>query len=133
MIFWCLSGNKHSYIKIADFFFTKINSCFFYSRLPAHISVPYRGNGLKISLQLLFPKGFSTNFVLITWATFGGLLIHFYLSNFRTMLLMPQYAKPVDSAQDILDRGISRVGRDSFDCAGLGSLLQDGGRGYSGC
>ena len=46
------------------------------------------------------------NFVLITWALFGGLFIYAFLANFRTMLLMPQYEKPVNSAQDILDRGM---------------------------
>ena len=46
------------------------------------------------------------NFVLLTWALFGGLFIYAFLAKFRTMLLMPQYGKPVDSAQDILDRGM---------------------------
>ena len=46
------------------------------------------------------------NFTLITWALFGGLFIYAFLANFRTMLLMPQYEKPVDSAQDVLDRGM---------------------------
>ena len=46
------------------------------------------------------------NFVLITWAMFGGLFIYAFLANFRTMLLKPQYEAPVDSAQDILDRGL---------------------------
>ena len=46
------------------------------------------------------------NFVLITWALFGSLFIYAFLANFRTMLLMPQYEKPVDSAQDVLDRGM---------------------------
>ena len=46
------------------------------------------------------------NLVLITWALCAGLFIYAFLANFRTMLLMPQYAKPVDSAQEILDRGM---------------------------
>jgi hypothetical protein len=57
-------------------------------------------------MQLVFPRGFSMNFVLLTWALCGGLFIYAFLTNFRTMLLMPQYEKPVDSAQDILDRGM---------------------------
>jgi apolipoprotein N-acyltransferase len=46
------------------------------------------------------------NFVLITWALCGGLFVYAFLANFRTMLLMPQYEKTIDSAQDILDRGM---------------------------
>jgi hypothetical protein len=33
-------------------------------------------------MQLVFPRGFSMNFVLITWALFGGLFIYAF---FRTM------------------------------------------------
>ena len=36
----------------------------------------------------------------------GGLFIYAFLANLRTMLLMPQYEAPIDSAQDILDRGM---------------------------
>ena len=75
----------------------------FYFRLPVPVSVPSQGIGL---MHLVFPKGFSVNFVLLTWALFGGLFIYAFLANFRTMLLMPQYEKPVDSAQDVLDRGM---------------------------
>jgi hypothetical protein len=57
-------------------------------------------------MQLLFPRGFSMNFVLLNWALCGGLFVYAFLANFRTMLLMPQYEKPVNSAQDVLDRGM---------------------------
>ena len=46
------------------------------------------------------------NVVKITWGLFGGIFIYVFLANFRTMLLMPQYDKPIDSAQDVLDRGM---------------------------
>ena len=46
------------------------------------------------------------NFVLLTWLYFGGLLLHAFLCNFTVMLMLPQYGKPIDSAQDILDRGL---------------------------
>lgn len=59
-----------------------------------------------MSFQQVFPQGFSANFVLIIWALFGSLFVYFFLANFRTMLLMPKYGKPIDSAQDILDRGL---------------------------
>ena len=45
--------------------------------------------------------------VLITWALVGGQFIYAFSANFRTMLLMPQYEAPVDSAQDVLDRGMT--------------------------
>ena len=57
-------------------------------------------------MQHVFPKGFSMNFILLTWALCGGLFVYAFLANFRTMLLMPQYEKPIDSAQVILDRGM---------------------------
>ena len=59
-----------------------------------------------MSMEYVFPKGFSMKLVLITWALVGGQFIYAFSANFRTMLLMPQYEKPVDSAQDILDRGM---------------------------
>ena len=55
-------------------------------------------------MQLVFPRGFSSNFVLLIWGLCGGLFIYAFLANFRTMLLMPQYEAPIDSAQDVLDR-----------------------------
>ena len=55
------------------------------------------------------------NFVLITWALFGGLFIYAFLANFRTMLLMPQYGKPLDSAQEILDRGMIPIVMEGAD------------------
>ena len=57
-------------------------------------------------MHLVFPKGFSVNFVLLTWALFGGLFIYAFLANFRTMLLMPQYGKPIDSAEEVMERGM---------------------------
>ena len=57
-------------------------------------------------MQLVLPRGFSSNFVLLIWGLCGGLFIYAFLANFRTILLMPQYEAPVDSAQDILDRGM---------------------------
>ena len=57
-------------------------------------------------MQLVFPRGFSANCVLLIWGLFGSVLVYAFLANFRTMLLMPVLEKPVDTAQDILDRGM---------------------------
>ena len=39
------------------------------------------------------------------WCVFGGLLVHFFECNILDILLKTKYEKPVDSAQDVLDRG----------------------------
>ena len=57
-------------------------------------------------MQLMFPRGFSANFLFILWALLGSVLIHGFLANFRVMLLKPVLEKPPDSAQDVLDRGL---------------------------
>ena len=44
--------------------------------------------------------------VLLIWGLFGGLLLHFFLANFRDILLTPTYLPPIDTAKDILDRGM---------------------------
>ena len=38
---------------------------------------------------------------------FGGFILHFLLSNFLTVLLKPSYEKPVESAADLINRGIT--------------------------
>ena len=57
-------------------------------------------------MKLLLPRGVSANIVLLIWGLFGGVLVHGFLANFRSMLMMPVYEKPIDTAQDILDRGL---------------------------
>ena len=45
-------------------------------------------------------------FVLLIWGLFGGLILYFFLANFLTVLLKTTLEKPVNSAQDIIDRGM---------------------------
>ena len=55
--------------------------------------------------------------VLLLWCVCGGLLAHILEANYLTMLLKPSYEKPVDTAQDILDRHLtilSAPGTDSL-------------------
>ena len=78
----------------------------YFVRLPVLAYVPYLSNSLMPRMQLFLPRGFSVNVVLLTWYLFGGVLILGFLANFRAMLLMPVFEKPVNSAQDILDRGM---------------------------
>ena len=44
--------------------------------------------------------------VFIVWNIFGGILIYFYLAGFLEILLSKQSEEPVDTAQQILDRGL---------------------------
>ena len=57
-------------------------------------------------MSLLIPRGFSVNLVLLIWSLFGGILVHGLLANFRSMLLSTILEKPLDTADDILNRGL---------------------------
>ena len=46
------------------------------------------------------------NTVFLIWNIFGGILIYFYLAGFLEVLLRGQTEEPVDTAQQILDRGL---------------------------
>ena len=49
---------------------------------------------------------FSSRMLLLIWCVFGGFLLWFLESLFLESLLKPNYKKPVDTAEDILDRGL---------------------------
>ena len=51
-----------------------------------------------------FNFGFASNMVLLLWCVCGGLVLHMLEANYLTILLKPKYEKPVDNAQDVLDR-----------------------------
>ena len=48
----------------------------------------------------------SSNLVFTIWAVFGGFILHFLLSNYLTVLLMPSYEEPVETAKDLIKRDI---------------------------
>ena len=52
---------------------------------------------------------FSSKMLLLIWCVFGGFLLHFLGSVFLLSLLKQNYEKPVDTAQDILDRGLTII------------------------
>ena len=56
-----------------------------------------------------FNFGLASNIVLLVWCVFGGLLLHMFEANFLTILLKPNYEKAVDSAQEILDMGLTVI------------------------
>ena len=45
----------------------------------------------------------------LIWCVFGGFLLWFFESLFLESLLKANYEKPVDTAQDILDRGLTVI------------------------
>ena len=83
---------------------------FAFQRLPIPAQVSNQVERMKLDKRKLFhwffPRGFSSNTVLLLWSLFGGVLFHALLSNFLKMLMMPMWEEPVDTAQDVLDRGL---------------------------
>ena len=56
-----------------------------------------------------FNFGFASNLMLLFWCVCGGFLLYMFESTYLTMLMKPTYEKPVDTAEDILDRGLSVI------------------------
>ena len=48
----------------------------------------------------------SSNLVFTIWAVFGGFILHFLLSNYLTVLMMPSCEVPVETAKDLINRNI---------------------------
>ena len=55
------------------------------------------------------PFGFSSRILFLLWCVCGGFLLHFLECNFLSILVKPNYEKPIDTAQDILDRGFNLI------------------------
>ena len=60
-------------------------------------------------LTISFRFGFSSRMIFLMWCVCGGFLLHMLESNYLTMLLKTNYEKPVDSAEDVLDRGLKVI------------------------
>ena len=41
------------------------------------------------------------------WCVWGGFLLHILECNYLTVLVKPVYEKPIDTAEDIIERGIT--------------------------
>ena len=54
-----------------------------------------------------FNFGFASNMSLLMWCVYGGFLLHMFLSNYLAILMKSNYEKPVDTAKDVLDRGLT--------------------------
>ena len=59
--------------------------------------------------RISLPFGLSSRMLFLLWCVCGGLLLHFLECNFLTILLKPNYEKAVDTAQDILDSGLTML------------------------
>ena len=44
------------------------------------------------------------------WCVMGGFLLHILECNILATLLKPVYEKPIDTAEDIIERGITIIG-----------------------
>ena len=47
--------------------------------------------------------------VLLMWCVWGGFLLHILACNYLTVLVKPVYEKPIDTAEDIIERGITII------------------------
>ena len=56
-----------------------------------------------------FNFGFASNMVLLLWCVCGGLLLHMLEANYLSILLKPNYEKAIDTAQDVIDRGLTII------------------------
>ena len=86
-------------------------------RLPVPVYIHYLNRLGWNRLGWILPRGFSANFVLLIWGLFGGVIFHGLLSNLLPIMLMIKMEEPVDTAQDVLDRGLIPIAR--WDGAGM--------------
>ena len=72
--------------------------------------VPYlSSNLLSITVHLLLPRGFTANLILLIWYFCGGVCLWAFEGNILALMFKPVYEDPVDTAQDIIDRGLIPV------------------------
>ena len=53
--------------------------------------------------------GFSSKMILLMWCVWGGFLLHILECNYLTVLVKPVYEKPIDTAEDIIERGVKII------------------------
>ena len=64
---------------------------------------------LIINQALRINFGLASKMIFILWCASGGFLLHMFQSEYLTMLIKPIYEKPIDTAQDVLDRGLTVI------------------------
>ena len=60
-------------------------------------------------LRIRFPVGVSSRIMLLLWCISGGFLLHFYESSLLDILLKRNYEKAVNTAQEVLDKGLTLI------------------------
>ena len=60
-------------------------------------------------LRIRFPVGVSSRIMLLLWCICGGFLLHFYESSLLDIILKRNYEMPIDTAQEVLARGLSVI------------------------
>ena len=61
---------------------------------------------LIINQALRINFGLASKMTFLLWCVCGGLLLHMFESTFFSMLIKPVYETPINTAQDVLDRGL---------------------------
>ena len=61
---------------------------------------------LIINQALRINFGLASKMTFLLWCVCGGLLLHMFESTFFSMLMKPVYETPIDTAQDVIDRGL---------------------------
>ncbi|TRY68267.1 hypothetical protein TCAL_16495 [Tigriopus californicus] len=78
----------------------------------------YRNPGSRVDFVLMtfttfvepdplpwFPKWSTGRFIVLLWSIFAFLMVSFYLSNLRTIIIAPAYEPRIDSTQDLIKSG----------------------------
>ena len=68
---------------------------------------------IPLLLNNSYSFGFSSNMVLLMWCVMGGFLLHILECNILTTILKPVYEKPIDTAEDIIERGMELINSES--------------------
>ena len=59
--------------------------------------------------------GFASKMIFLLWCVCGGLLLHMLESNFLAILLKPTYEKPINTVEEVLDRGFKLIMRTGYE------------------
>ena len=68
-----------------------------------------------------FNFGFASNMALLLWCVCGGFLLHFLESNYLGILVKVNHEKPVDTAEDVVERGLAVITGNPFG----GSIVEE--------
>ena len=60
-------------------------------------------------MPIRLSKGMASVFLVLIWSSLGGILQHAFNSNLLSIIVSPVFEKPMDTAQDILEAGLSPI------------------------